>query len=228
VGATKLEESLNVRFRDSRLLDLALTHKSAVNEGLGQLGHNERLEFLGDAVLGATVADLLYEAFPDASEGSLTNMRAELVRQSGFAAWARHFDLAPHIVIGRGEEERGGRNRDGLLASAFEAVIGALFRDQGPDAVRAVISPLVEAALPQLSTSQRPRDAKSELQYQAQSRWGTLPVYRVLGTEGPEHRPVFTVQVQTEDGSTAVGIGPSRQAAEQAAARLALDAMEPQ
>jgi ribonuclease-3 len=93
--------------------------------------------------------------------------------------------------------------------------------------VQALIRPLVDEALPRLSPSQRPRDAKSELQYQAQARWGTLPVYRVLQMEGPEHRPVFTVEVQTEDGTTAVGVGPSRQAAEQAAARQALDALEP-
>ncbi len=217
-----LQDRIGVHFQDPSLLDTALTHKSAVNEGMAPSGHNERLEFLGDAVLGAAVAALLYDTLPEASEGSLTNMRAELVRQSGLASWARRFDLAPHIVMGRGEEDRGGRNRDGLLASTFEAIVGALYRDQGYAAVEDLVAPLVQEALPGLSPSHRPRDAKSELQYRAQQKWGTLPAYRVIGTEGPEHRPVFTVEVQTDDGATATGVGPSRQAAEQDAAQHAL------
>jgi ribonuclease III len=222
----ELEERMAVHFREPAFLALALTHKSAVNEGLAEHGHNERLEFLGDSVLGAVVSDLLFSAFPDVSEGTLTQMRAELVRQSGLATWARRFDLAQFIVLGRGEEERSGRDRDGLLSSAFEAVVGALYQDQGFAAVQRLIRPLVEAALPSLSPSQRPRDAKSELQYQSQSRWGVLPVYRVLQMEGPEHRPVFTVEVETQDGTKATGVGPSRQAAEQEAARRILDELE--
>src|SRR5581483_7833436 len=109
-GDSGLQERLGVRFRDPALLTLALTHKSAVNEGLGEVGHNERLEFLGDSVLGAVVSDVLFVAFPDVTEGSLTNMRAELVRQSGLAGWARRVDLAPAVILGRGEEERGGRD----------------------------------------------------------------------------------------------------------------------
>src|SRR5439155_24563463 len=119
-------------------------------EGLALHRHSQRLEFLGDSVIGAVVSDLLFSAFPDASEGTLTNMRAELVRQSGLASWARQFDLARFIVLGRGEEERSGRDRDGLLSSAFEAVVGALYRDQGFAAVQQLIRPLVEEALPRL------------------------------------------------------------------------------
>jgi ribonuclease III len=222
----ELEARLDVRLSDRALLPLALTHKSAVNEGLAVHGHNERLEFLGDSVLGAVVSDLLFTAFPDASEGALTQMRAELVRQSGLAGWARQFDLARYIVLGRGEEERGGRDRDSLISSAFEAIVGALYCDQGFAAVQQLIQPLVEAALPGLSPSQRPRDAKSELQYQSQARWGVLPVYRVRHLGGPEHRRVFTVEVETQDGTKATGVGPSRQAAEQEAARRALDLLE--
>ena len=224
--AAELQDRLSMRFRDPELLALALTHKSAVNEGLATSGHNERLEFLGDSVVGAAVSAQLFAAFPEASEGTLTNMRAELVRQSGLAAWARRFDLATFIVMGRGEEERGGRDRDGLLSSAFEAIVGALYQDQGFAAVQRLLEPLVAAALPSLSPSQRPRDAKSELQFQAQARWGALPVYRVLQMEGPEHRPMFTVEVETQDGTKATGVGRSRQAAEQEAARHALEQLD--
>jgi ribonuclease-3 len=223
--AEELQTRLNVHFGDLGLLALALTHKSTVNEGLAA-SHNERLEFLGDSVLGMVVSNLLFSAFPEASEGALTNMRAELVRQSTLATWARDFDLARFIVLGRGEEERGGRDRDSLLSSAFEAIIGAIYRDQGFDAVQRLIAPLVEAALPSLSISPRPRDPKSELQYQSQARWGVLPSYRVLQLEGPEHRRVFTVEVETQDGTKGTGVGPSRQAAEQEAARRLLDQLD--
>ncbi|HZT05569.1 MAG TPA: ribonuclease III [Chloroflexota bacterium] len=220
-----LEERLGVRFRDGSLLDLALTHKSAVNEGLSA-ADNERLEFLGDAVLGAAVADLLYRSFPEEPEGSLTNMRATLVRQSSLAAWGRSLGLAAHIRMGRGEEERGGRERDALLASVLEAVIGAVYVDLGYAAAVAVIRPFVERAIPGLSPSRRALDPKSELQFRIQARRGALPAYVVLQVEGPEHRPRFTVQVSTDDGISAIGSGSSKQAAEQQAAARALEMLE--
>src|SRR5881392_4147883 len=117
----ELESRLGVTFHDRSLLGVAVTHRSTVNERPDDsLEDNERLEFLGDAILGAVVAEELYRAFPNLPEGSLTLMRAELVRQAGLARWARQIDLGPHLVVGKGEEQRGGRERDGLLASAFE------------------------------------------------------------------------------------------------------------
>jgi ribonuclease-3 len=218
-----LEERLGVRFRDPRLLQTALTHKSAVNERPeAGIADNERLEFLGDAVLGAVVAEDLYRAFPEATEGALTVMRAELVRQSGLARWARAFDLGDSMVLGRGEDQRGGRDRDPLLASAFEALVGALYLDQGYEAALQFIAPLVAASLPSFSPSQPARDPKSELQYRLQARTGALPLYRVISVEGPEHRPLFTVEVQAGDGIVGTGVGSSKQAAEQEAARNAL------
>ena len=202
---------------------MALTHRSAVNEGLdGALGDNERLEFLGDAIIGAVVAEEVYRAFPQASEGTLTNLRAELVRQSALAQWARSFRLAEEMVLGRGEDQRGGRERDGLIASGLEAVIGALYVDQGYETVRVLIAALVRERLPSLSPSSRSRDPKSELQYRAQTQFGVLPVYEVVSIDGPEHRPVFTVEASVGESVVARGVGPSKQAAEQDAAQGAL------
>ena len=218
-----LERRLGFRFRDPALLAVALTHRSTVNERPDEgLKDNERLEFLGDAILGAVVAEELYRAFPSLPEGYLTLMRAELVRQAGLARWARQIDLGPHLVVGKGEEQRGGRERDGLLASAFEAVIGAIYLDQGYDAVRHIVAGLVAEALPELSPSARAQDPKSELQYRVQARFHTLPTYRVVAAEGPEHRPTFTVEVTSEGGVSGVGTGMSKQAAEQEAAAEAL------
>jgi ribonuclease-3 len=213
---------LRLEFQDSSLLAVALTHRSTVNERPdASLEDNERLEFLGDAILGAVVAEELYRAFPAVPEGSLTLMRAELVRQAGLARWARRFDLGSHLLLGRGEEQRGGRERDALLASAFEALMGALYLDQGYGAVQRVVADLVSEALPELSPSTR--DSKSELQHRVQARSHSLPIYEVRSMAGPEHRPLFTVEVSAEGGVFGVGTGASKQAAEQEAARQALD-----
>ncbi|MPZ15971.1 MAG: ribonuclease III [Chloroflexi bacterium] len=223
-----LEQRLGVRFRDRSLLGIALTHRSVLNEQPESgLHDNERLEFLGDAVLGAVVGEQLYRMFPEAPEGSLTILRAELVQRLALAEWARRFDLGPSLLLGRGEEQRGGRERASLLASTFEAVIGAIHMDRGYDAVRRVVEPLVADALAgadagRIVPPSRARDPKSELQYRIQAGTGDLPTYRVVSMEGPEHRPVFTVEVQA-GGNSAVGVGRSKQDAEQDAARRALE-----
>ena len=167
---------------------------------------------------------MLYRAFPEVGEGALTVMRAALVRESSLAQWAERFRLGEHLVLGRGEDQRGGRGRPGILASAFEAVIGAFYLDQGWVAVQAFLGPLVREASASLSPSQRAQDAKSQLQYQAQAAFGSLPTYRVVSVEGPEHRPLFTVEVSIGDRSTSHGVGPSKQAAEQDAASRLLEA----
>lgn len=232
VGVGDLEKRLGGRFRDPALLKLALTHRSAVNEmGSGGTqeagpGDNERLEFLGDAILGAVVAEELYRLFPTASEGALTVMRAELVQRTGLARWAREIDLGGSLVVGRGETRGGRPGGDALLAAGFEALVGALYLDRGYPAVRKLVGPLLDEALPGLAPSPRSRDAKSELQRRVQGgAQGALPMYRVVETEGPEHRPVFTVEVQAGPDVVARGRGPSKQAAEQEAAREALQAM---
>ncbi|HEY3118226.1 MAG TPA: ribonuclease III, partial [Chloroflexota bacterium] len=183
------------------MLDLALTHRSSVNESASGAtdeggADNERLEFLGDAILGAVVAEELYRLYPTATEGGLTVMRAELVQGTSLAQWARQLDLGDSLVLGRGEARAGGQIRDALLAGAFEAVVGALYLDRGYRAVRRLVLPLVAEALPSLAPSPRSRDAKSELQRRMQALTGMLPKYQVVATEGPEHRPTFTVEVQ--------------------------------
>lgn len=223
-----LEHRLGVRFRGAALLELALTHRSVTNEAPDavSMGDNERMEFLGDAVLGLVVGEQLYRAFPDATEGALTVMRAELVRGSNLAAWGRRFDLGGHLILGRGESRAGGRNRDAVLAACFEAVIGALYLDRGQRAVRALVQPLVAEALPTLSSSQQSADAKSELQRRVQAAAGRLPTYRVVGVEGPEHQPRFTVEVEALPGLVGRGVGSTKQAAEQQAARAVLSQVQ--
>lgn len=221
-----LQNGLGVRFRKPALLRLALTHKSVANEApaAGQVEHNERLEFLGDAILGAVVADELYRAFPEASEGGLTVMRAELVRESSLASWARRWRLGDYILLGRGEAQSGGAGRDGVLAACFEAVVGAIYLDRGERAVRAALVPLYEEAARELSPSPRASDPKSELQHRVQVATGALPTYRVVSVEGPDHQPQFTVLVDAGRGLSRTGVGRSKQAAEQEAARKALEA----
>ena len=220
-----LEHRLGVSFRHPHLLELALTHRSVANEAPAaiSMGDNERMEFLGDAVLGLLVADQLYRAFPELSEGALTVMRAELVRRSSLAEWARHFDLGQHLILGKGESRAGGRTRDTVLAACFEAIVGALYLDRGQAAVRAMVEPLVAEALPRLSGSRRSSDPKSELQRRVQSATGHLPVYRVIAVEGPEHQPRFTVEVEGTPGVTARGSGSTKQEAEQQAAERLLE-----
>jgi ribonuclease-3 len=228
----RLEQRLGVQVRDPALLALALIHASALNEWPDELpGDNERLEFLGDAVLGAAVADALYRTFPDEPEGSLTFMRATLVRESALARWARRLDLGAHLTLGRGEERRGGRDRSSILAGCFEAVLGAIYLDQGYERVCAIVAPLVAEAVAggvdaePLRPSSRAPDAKSELQRQSQTRYGELPAYHVLAIEGPEHGPSFRVEVRVADRITVEGTGRSKQAAEQDAAARALQAL---
>jgi ribonuclease III len=225
MAKTPFEQRLGFTFRDRKLLEQALTHKSVINEQPSDTrGHNERLEFLGDAIVGTAVADELYRAFPEATEGSLTFMRAELVRREGLARWARRFGLGAEINLGRGEEANGGREKDSLLASTFEAVIGALYLDRGYSAVRALVGPLVVDAVPELAPTGRSRDAKSELQYQLQTHRGALPTYTVVSVTGPEHEPHFTVEAVATDLPPVRGEGASKQSAEQAAAARALQA----
>ena len=143
-----LQAALGVQFENAELLHLALTHRSLVNERPDEaIGDNERLEFLGDAVLGAAVADELHRAFPNELEGSLTHMRISLVRREGLARWAHRLELGRYLTLGRGEEQRGGRERDSILASCLEAVLGAVYLDQGYERLRAVVAPLVATSL---------------------------------------------------------------------------------
>lgn len=223
-----VQEQLRVRFRKPALLRLALTHKSVANEAPESVlvEHNERLEFLGDAILGAVVADELYRAFPTATEGALTVMRAQLVRQSSLAELARRLHLEDHVILGRGEARAGGSQRESVLAACFEAIVGAIYLDRGERAARHLLAPFIDELAQGLTISSQASDPKSQLQHRAQLATGAPPTYRVLSQEGPDHSPSFTVEVEVLPDLRALGVGRSKQAAEQEAARRALEGLD--
>jgi ribonuclease-3 len=202
------------------LLD-ALTHRSFKNERPDLAAtDNERLEFLGDAVIGLLVASLLYVQFPDADEGELTRRRADLVSEKGLSEAAEAIALGDAMRLGKGEQKSGGRSKPRLLASALEALVGAVYSDGGADAAFAVARRIFE---PRLHTSAPGhRDAKSRAQEWAQANLGGTPVYRLLGTDGPDHEREFTVAIELHEEEVATGAGRSKIEAEQAAASAAL------
>lgn len=217
-----LAQRLGHRFSDPSLLTQALTHPSVVHgRAPRKATPYERLEFLGDRVLGLVVADMLFHRFPTEAEGALARRHAALVRREALARVAQIIGLPEHLMLSRGEEEAGGRANPGLLADACEAVIGALFADAGFEKaqifVRTMWTPLMdEAAAP-------PKDAKTALQEWAQGRGKKLPVYTTVGTEGPPHDPTFSVSVEVDGVETVVAKGASKRAAEQAAATQMLE-----
>jgi ribonuclease III len=222
----ELERRLGVRFRDRALLRHALVHKSLTND-LGESGllSNERLEFLGDSVLGMLVSEQLFRTYPDRDEGQLTLLRSALVRASSLASWARELDLGSFVIVGRGEGRAGGRNRDTLLSSAFEAVLGAVFVDRGFVAARKLVVRFVRPSLASLGERQV-IDAKSRLQQVSQARFGVTPTYEVLDVAGAGHSPIFTIRVTAGGDVSAVAEGRSKQSAQQTAAAEALAAIE--
>lgn len=219
----KLENKLGVDFNDHSLLSRALTHRSFLNENPEQmLIDNERLEFLGDAVLGFLVGEYLYHRFPEMPEGELTSLRAALVRAETLAKFARQFDIGRFLHLGYGEAESGGRERVPILCAAFEAVIGAIYLDQGLEKTKQLVVTLIGPALTKIMADSLHKDAKSEFQVWAQARYNITPHYRVVSTSGPDHAKQFTLQVLVGDKVWGEGSGRSKQAAAQAAATAAL------
>ena len=222
----RLKESFRVELKDESLLRLALVHSSYLNENPGEFDEsNERLEFLGDAVIGLVVAEELYRRRPREPEGGLTALRADLVRRQTLARVARSLDLGPQILMGRGEAESGGRDRDSNLADALEAVAGAVFQDQGYEAARGFV---LEAMAEELASSSLPgheTNPKSALQELVQSMDGSLPVYRIVAASGADHSRTFDVEVLVSGRPVGRGTGPRKSEAEQAAARQALEAL---
>jgi ribonuclease-3 len=221
--APALSRTLGYSFGDPTLLEAALVHTSYVNERPGRgLESNERLEFLGDAVLGIVVAHRLYELRPESAEGELTVLRAWLVRQSTLARWARQIGLGPHLMLGRGEARGGGRDRPALLSRGFEAVIGSVYLDGGLAAARSVLLPLIDQELQTGFSPQRVVDAKSRLQQVTQARFESTPIYNLVEHSGPGHSPLFVVEVKAGPEILARGSGHSKRSAQQAAAHAAL------
>lgn len=217
----ELEERLDVRFRDLRLLNLALTHGSyAHEEGGERLATYERLEFLGDAVLNLVMSDHLYRRFPDRSEGDLARLRARLVNEPTLASIARSLDLGSYILLGRGEERGGGRERSSMLADVLEAVVGAVYLDSGFGVAHALVSRWYAERLEGLD--EVPADFKSQLQEYVQQHERKLPRYRITATEGPDHAKAFVAAVEVGGRVLGEGRGRTKKEAEQAAAAEAL------
>jgi ribonuclease-3 len=211
---------LGYRFRDDGLLLRALTHRSA------GAAHNERLEFVGDAVLGLVTAELLFHARPRADEGQLTRLRARLVRKETLAAIARHIAVGERVVLGSGELRTGGHQRDSILANALEALIGGVFLDAGIDPARTVVHRLLGEMLAELPADDDLRDPKTRLQEYLQGRGLPLPEYAVRTVSGAAHDQWFEVVCRLPaDGSEFGGAGTSRRTAEQVAATAALAAV---
>jgi ribonuclease-3 len=221
-----LQRAIDYRFRDRGLLEHALTHTSRANEDLtGGVVDNESLEFLGDAVLGFAVADLLFHEFPHYDEGQKSKLKAMLVSTGTLARHAERLGLGDHVLLGRGEEKTGGRRKHALLADTYEALIAAIFLDGGIEQARAFIAREFGAALAEAKQQGAPGsgDHKSALQEYLQSRDEPLPEYRLAGTAGPDHRKQFQVTVLVRGAALAEGVGPSKKEAEQEAARAALE-----
>lgn len=219
-------EEQNLPFTDELLLSRALTHRSYLNEHPEALEDNERLEFLGDAVLDFLVGAWLYNHFPEMAEGELTRLRSALVRTEQLAVFAQRINLGEMMRLGRGEAEGGGRERPALLCGTFEALVGALYLNSGFDAVLKFVEPLLETASLQILEDHKEQDPKSLLQEWVQSQGYGPPVYRTLSASGPEHDKTFEVEVSAGGRSLGRGFGHSKQAAAKSAARNALEALD--
>lgn len=216
-STTRLEERLGHRFRNAELLGQALTHRSYGSP------HNERLEFLGDGLLGCAIAEALIRRFPDLSEGELSRLRASLVREEALAGVAREIGLGEHLRMGQGESASGGAQRASTLADALEALYGAVFLDGGYERARDAVLRTFGAALDGVDEGAAAKDAKTRLQEALQARREDLPRYRVVAVHGAAHQQTFEVECVLERlGLHALGSGASRRAAEQQAAAALL------
>ena len=221
-----LEAAIGYKFRDISLLQNALAHSSYANERWhNSLMSNERLEFLGDSILGMVVAEYLYRSFPDRPEGELTRMRADMVCEKTLAAVAGRIDLGRHLLLGNGEEQGGGRTRNSILADAVESVIAASFLDGGMEAARAFIQKfiLVEVPVKKLHNI----DYKTGLQELVQQTKNQVLTYTLVGQSGPDHDKRFDVEVRLNGKVVGVGSGSSKKRAEQDAAHAAMEALFP-
>ena len=219
-----LEEKLGYRFNDRALLENALTHSSYANENKAKgLQNNERLEFLGDSVLGMVVADYLFRTHPDLPEGDLTRTRAALVCEGSLVEVAQHLSLGSYLKLGKGEEAGGGRERPSIVADAVEAVLAAVYLDGGIGSARKIIQKFI---LDQEQAKSASRDYKTALQELVQRESGQVLSYRLIGSEGPDHAKIFSVEVDLNGAPVGQGKGRSKKEAEQAAAKAAIEKLK--
>jgi len=213
-----LQERLGYRFEDEQLIIEALTHKSYKKPY-----NNERLEFLGDAVLDLIVGEYLYKKFPTEDEGILSKIRASLVNESGFTKLATKIDLGEYILLSPAEENNDGRTKSSLLSNAFEAVIGAIYLEAGLKTCQQIIVTLLEETYPKIDLNTLSRDYKTALQELTQATHGVTPTYTLVGSKGPDHKKEFEIGIQLNEKSIASAWGKSKKEAQQKAAKIALD-----
>jgi ribonuclease-3 len=217
----KLEETLQYRFSNKELLIEALTHKS-----YKQPYNNERLEFLGDAVLDLIIGEYLFQKFPKFDEGKLSKMRASLVNEEGFTRLANHIGLGEQLLMSNAEENNGGRSKPSLLSNAFEAVMGAIYLEAGLEEVRNIIIRLLESAYKEISLDSLFKDYKTTLQELTQAHFGITPEYKLVGSSGPDHKKEFEIAVVIDGKEYARAIGKSKKVAQQEAAEVAIDLLK--
>ena len=221
-----LEEAIGYRFHNISLLQNALTHSSYANERWhNSLLSNERLEFLGDSVLGMLVAEYLFRTFPNRPEGELTRMRADMVCEKTLAAAANRIGIGKHLLLGHGEEQGGGRSRESILADAMESVIAACFLDGGIQAALQVVKTFIFVEVP--VTKLHNADYKTQLQELVQQKKNQVLSYALVGQSGPDHDKRFDVEVSLNDHVVGKGSGSSKKRAEQSAAKAAIEALFP-
>lgn len=223
--ALELAESLGITFKDRSKLEQALYHRSYLNEAPEDVESNERLEFLGDAILGLVISERLFKDYPDLSEGKLSQIRAILVRWDALANAAERIQLGEFLVLGKGEEMSGGRKRPSNLAGALEALIGAAYMDGGLRVAQKLVLKLLKPDLDEIAAQGFSADSKSELQHLAQTRWRHIPQYSLISSEGPDHAKLFTVEVAVGDQIMGRGQGRNKKQAELNAARQALETL---
>jgi ribonuclease-3 len=220
----ELEASLSISYSEPMLLLQAVTHDSFYKEQNASWGSNERLEFLGDSVIGLLVSRLLYTRFPDFTEGSMAQMKAYLVSTEFLAEKAREIDLGKYLLLGKGEEQSGGRERHSLLADAYEAVIGSFYLDQGIDTVERYMTSTFAPSIEEVTISRK--NSKSLLQEHIQKHFKCLPLYTVIKEEGPPHQKTFHVRVYFKGEILGEGSGASKKEAEKESAKVALNNFE--
>lgn len=221
-----LEQNIGIQFSDKLLLETSVTHRSYLNEHREIPEHNERLEFLGDAVLELIVSDYLYKEFLDRAEGELTSFRSALVRTDSLAESAKKLRIGEFLRLSKGEEDSGGREKDYLLANAFEAVLGAIYLDKGYEEAKNFIYRTLIPKLGEIVEYRLDIDNKTRIQELAQSEYKTTPTYEVINEEGPDHDKTFTVVVKIDDKIIGEGTGSSKQKAEERAAEVGIEYIE--
>lgn len=219
----ELQNNLNIRFKDEKLMHAAFVHRSYLNEVKEQRESNERLEFLGDAILSFLSSDYLYKKYPDYPEGTLTNIRSGLVKTKSLSETSKELHLGELLFLSRGEEDSGGRNNASLLADTFEALLGALYLDQGIDVARVFLEKVLFPKVAHIVENKTYIDFKSLLQEIVQEESRVSPTYNVIKTDGPDHAKTFWVEVLVGTTVLGQGMGKSKQEAQQAAAAQALE-----